>query len=248
MSQALLRSARGAVCRPLVRSIVSSSVIGPRNVVDNSQKYDEKHKYPQPGTYVESNTNPNKATGRPVPLNVALTHYAPMKHPITHGDNVCDLQLRSFFTEDLEFYCNFVLRVAFYLKIPVKGVTPLPRRTERWTVIKSPFVHAKTKENFERRTHKRLIKLYDANPDVVQIFLSTVRRYCISGVGMKATIYDQEDVNILDRLESVESGDSAFDVSNIKIEEIDPELAKTVKSILESPEFKPLMEQGNKKN
>lgn len=237
----VVRGSRCSLANAGRRAVSRRSLFTEVENVKDQNEVDQKNLYPKPGTYVPSDTRPTVATGRPMPLNVEMNQYAPFKHPITHGDHVCSLQVRSFFTPDLEFYCNFILRVAFYLQIPVKGVTPLPRRTERWTVIKSPFVHAKTKENFERRTHKRLIKLYDANPETVQLFLATVRKYCISGVGMKAEVYNHEDVNVVERMEDVESLSGELSALSAN-----PEVAEAVKKILEDPSFKALADEQKK--
>lgn len=39
----------------------------------------------------------------------------------------------------------------------VRGPIPLPTRIERFTVLRSPHVNKKSREQFEIRTHKRLI-------------------------------------------------------------------------------------------
>ena len=39
----------------------------------------------------------------------------------------------------------------------VNGPIPLPTRIERYTVLRSPFIDKKSREQFEIRTHKRLI-------------------------------------------------------------------------------------------
>jgi len=39
----------------------------------------------------------------------------------------------------------------------VAGPIPLPTRVERYTVLRSPFIDKKSREQFELRTHKRLI-------------------------------------------------------------------------------------------
>jgi small subunit ribosomal protein S10 len=39
----------------------------------------------------------------------------------------------------------------------VSGPVPLPTRVERFTVLRSPHVDKKSREQFEIRTHKRLI-------------------------------------------------------------------------------------------
>ena len=41
----------------------------------------------------------------------------------------------------------------------VVGPVPLPTRVERWTVNRSPFTDKKSMEQFESRTHKRMIDI-----------------------------------------------------------------------------------------
>ena len=41
----------------------------------------------------------------------------------------------------------------------VSGPIPLPTRIERYTVLRSPFIDKKSREQFEIRTHKRLIEI-----------------------------------------------------------------------------------------
>ena len=43
----------------------------------------------------------------------------------------------------------------------VSGPVPLPTRIERYTVLRSPHVNKKSREQFEIRTHKRLIDIVD---------------------------------------------------------------------------------------
>lgn len=50
----------------------------------------------------------------------------------------------------------------------VSGPVPLPTRIERYTVLRSPHVNKKSREQFEMRTHKRLIDIYEANARTVE--------------------------------------------------------------------------------
>jgi len=50
----------------------------------------------------------------------------------------------------------------------VSGPIPLPTRIERYTVLRSPHIDKKSREQFEIRTHKRLIDIFDANPRTVE--------------------------------------------------------------------------------
>ena len=50
----------------------------------------------------------------------------------------------------------------------VSGPIPLPTRIERYTVLRSPHIDKKSREQFEMRTHKRLIDIFEANPRTVE--------------------------------------------------------------------------------
>jgi len=43
----------------------------------------------------------------------------------------------------------------------VAGPVPLPTNVSRWTVLKSPFKDKKSREQFEMRTHKRLLDIHE---------------------------------------------------------------------------------------
>lgn len=43
----------------------------------------------------------------------------------------------------------------------VQGPIPLPTRIERYTVLRSPHIDKKSREQFEIRTHKRLLDILD---------------------------------------------------------------------------------------
>jgi small subunit ribosomal protein S10 len=49
----------------------------------------------------------------------------------------------------------------------VAGPIPLPTAISRWTVNRSPHVDKKSREQFEMRTHKRLIDIVDPTPQTV---------------------------------------------------------------------------------
>lgn len=49
----------------------------------------------------------------------------------------------------------------------VAGPTPLPTRIERFTVNKSPHVNKKAMEQFEMRTHKRLLDIIEPTAKTV---------------------------------------------------------------------------------
>ncbi len=50
----------------------------------------------------------------------------------------------------------------------VAGPIPLPTRIERYTVLRSPHIDKKSREQFEMRTHKRLIDIYEPTARTVE--------------------------------------------------------------------------------
>ncbi len=50
----------------------------------------------------------------------------------------------------------------------VAGPIPLPTRREIYTVNRGPFIHKKSREQFEIRTHKRIIDIMEPNARTVE--------------------------------------------------------------------------------
>lgn len=48
------------------------------------------------------------------------------------------------------------------------GPVPLPVKREVFTVIRSPHIDKKSREQFEIRTHKRLIDITESNPQTIE--------------------------------------------------------------------------------
>ncbi|MER3397107.1 MAG: 30S ribosomal protein S10 [Chloroflexota bacterium] len=53
----------------------------------------------------------------------------------------------------------------------VAGPIPLPTKIERITVIRSPHIDKDSREQFEIRTHKRLIDILDPTPKTVDALM-----------------------------------------------------------------------------
>jgi len=53
----------------------------------------------------------------------------------------------------------------------ISGPIPLPTMKEKFTVLRSVHVNIKSREQFEIRTHKRLIDIMNTNPDTVDALM-----------------------------------------------------------------------------
>ncbi len=59
--------------------------------------------------------------------------------------------------------CNTIQRTG----ARVVGPIPLPTEIQKYTVLRSPFVDKKSREQFEMRTHNRLIEIEEHSNDTV---------------------------------------------------------------------------------
>ena len=53
----------------------------------------------------------------------------------------------------------------------VRGPIPLPTKIEKYTVLRGPHIDKKSREQFEIRTHKRLLDIVDPTPQTVDALM-----------------------------------------------------------------------------
>lgn len=148
---------------------------------------------------------------------------------------MCDLQLRTYSIRNLEFFADFAMRAAYYLGLAAKGPVPLPRITERWTVPRANFIFKKSQENFERVTMRRLIQIQDGHPQVVQAWLAFLAKHQYYGVGMKANVWQFEELG------EVSEGSQ---VVGRRQRKQDPKMMKKVEELLGQDQFKAAFAQA----
>ncbi|MDL1955953.1 MAG: 30S ribosomal protein S10 [Candidatus Desulfofervidus auxilii] len=54
----------------------------------------------------------------------------------------------------------------------VVGPIPLPTKISRWTVLRSPHIDKKSREQFEIRTHKRLIDIVEPTHQTIDALMN----------------------------------------------------------------------------
>ncbi len=67
----------------------------------------------------------------------------------------------------------------------VKGPIPLPTHIKKFTVLRSRFIDKDSREQFEMRTHKRLIDVMEPNPRTVDALM---RLNLPAGVGIEINL------------------------------------------------------------
>ncbi|KAF9242799.1 ribosomal protein S10 domain-containing protein [Melanogaster broomeanus] len=122
--------------------------------------------------------------------------YPPIKIPRTHSIPSAEVHFRSHHHYFLDLFAHFAGHAASALGIPSSRPVPLPTQRSMWTVIRGPFVHKKSQENFERRVHKRVIKAWDADPEVVDRWVKYLRKHQMPGVGIRVTRWERAPLGI----------------------------------------------------
>ena len=81
------------------------------------------------------------------------------------------IRLRAYDHRVLDTSTSEIVNTAKRTGARVRGPVPLPTRIERFTVLRSPHIDKKSMEQFEMRTHKRLIDIIDPTPQTVDALM-----------------------------------------------------------------------------
>lgn len=78
------------------------------------------------------------------------------------------IRMESYDHRLLDDAAQSVVETARRTSAKVAGPIPLPTRIERYTVLRSPHIDKKSREQFEIRTHKRLIDILEPTSKTVE--------------------------------------------------------------------------------
>jgi small subunit ribosomal protein S10 len=78
------------------------------------------------------------------------------------------IKIKSFDHKVIDEASRLILETAEKTGAIVMGPIPLPTYIEKFTVNKSTFVHKNAREQYEMRTHKRLIDITETTPATIE--------------------------------------------------------------------------------
>lgn len=81
------------------------------------------------------------------------------------------IRLKAFDHRVLDTSALEIINTAKRTGASVRGPIPLPTRIEKFTVNRSPHVNKKSREQFEIRTHKRVLDIVDPTPQTVDALM-----------------------------------------------------------------------------
>ena len=82
------------------------------------------------------------------------------------------IRLKAFDHRVLDVSTLEIVNTARRTGAKIRGPIPLPTSLNRFTVLRGPHVDKKSREQFEMRTHKRLIDIVNPTPQTVDALMN----------------------------------------------------------------------------
>ena len=81
------------------------------------------------------------------------------------------IRLKAFDHRVLDQSTGEIVSTAKRTGAQVRGPIPLPTKIDKYTVLRSPHIDKKSREQFEIRTHKRMLEIVDPTPQTVDALM-----------------------------------------------------------------------------
>ncbi len=82
------------------------------------------------------------------------------------------IRLKAFDSRIIDKSAKQIIDTLDKLDVKVIGPVPLPTEISKFTVNRSTFVHKNSREQFEMRTHKRLIEIPNPTPKIIDSLMN----------------------------------------------------------------------------
>ena len=81
------------------------------------------------------------------------------------------IRLKAFYHRILDQSTSEIVNTARRTGAKIRGPIPLPTSLNRFTVLRGPHVDKKSREQFEMRTHKRVLDIVEPTPQTVDALM-----------------------------------------------------------------------------
>lgn len=82
------------------------------------------------------------------------------------------IKIKAFDHKVVDQSARQIIETAERYGAEVIGPVPLPTQIQKYTVNRSSFVHKNSREQFEMRTHKRLIDILNPAPKIIDALMN----------------------------------------------------------------------------
>ncbi|MCH6579575.1 MAG: 30S ribosomal protein S10 [Nitrospina sp.] len=87
------------------------------------------------------------------------------------SDQKIKIKLKAYDHRLLDWSVGEIVETTKRTGARVVGPIPLPTVRNKWTVLRSPHVDKKSREQFEIRTHKRILEILEPTPQTVDALM-----------------------------------------------------------------------------
>jgi small subunit ribosomal protein S10 len=94
------------------------------------------------------------------------------KNQVPEAKQRLRIKIRAFDHKIVDQSARQIIETAERYGAEVIGPVPLPTQTQKYTVNRSSFVHKDAREQFEMRTHKRLIDISNPSPKIIDALMN----------------------------------------------------------------------------
>ncbi len=109
-----------------------------------------------------------KTTTKPVATKTATNAAT----PVVPGKQRIRIRLKAYDHKIIDQSAKQIVDTALRTGATIAGPIPLPTRKTKYTVVKSPHVYKKGREQFEMRVHKRLIDVLEPTPKTIDSLMN----------------------------------------------------------------------------
>ena len=92
--------------------------------------------------------------------------------PVKPGKQRIRIRLKAYDHKVIDQSAKQIVDTALRTGATIAGPIPLPTRKSTFTVVKSPHVYKKGREQFEMRVHKRLIDVFEPTPKTIDSLMN----------------------------------------------------------------------------
>lgn len=82
------------------------------------------------------------------------------------------IKIKAYDSKIIDQSTRTIIETAERSGAKISGPVPLPTEKSKYTVIRSPFAHKNSREQYEMRIHKRLIDIIDPSPKTIDTLMN----------------------------------------------------------------------------
>ncbi len=105
-------------------------------------------------------------------VNTEVASKTQAKVETENGTPKIRIKLQAYDHKILDHSCQNIIETAMRNGAKIAGPIPLPTHIKKYTVLRSPFVHKDSREQYEIRTHKRLIDILEPNAQLTTALMN----------------------------------------------------------------------------